>query len=76
MIRFTNLPPGRNIPLHVRAVSREEHDIVFQERTMKIIITQPFLVELVGYLMLYPVGNRGILFRSAGDKSEKAKEYI
>lgn len=35
-----------------------------------------FLVELVGYLMLYPVGNRGILFRSAGDKSEKAKEYI
>ena len=41
MIRFTNLPPGRYI-LHVRAISREEHDIVFQERAMKIIITQPF----------------------------------
>ena len=41
LIRFTNLPPGRYI-LHVRAISREEHDIVFQERAMKIIITQPF----------------------------------
>ena len=41
MIRFTNLPPGK-YTLHVRAVSREEHDIVFQERSMKIIITQPF----------------------------------
>ena len=33
LIRFTNLPPGRYI-LHVRAISREEHDIVFQERAM------------------------------------------
>lgn len=41
LIRFTNLPPGK-YTLHVRAVSREEHDIVFQERTMKVIITQPF----------------------------------
>lgn len=41
LIRFTNLPPGRYI-LHVRAISREEHDIVFQEHAMKIIITQPF----------------------------------
>lgn len=41
LIRFTNLPSGKYI-LHVRAVSREEHDIVFQERTMKIVITQPF----------------------------------
>lgn len=35
LIRFTNLPPGRYI-LHVRAISREEHDIVFQERAMKL----------------------------------------
>lgn len=41
LIRFTNLPPGK-YTLYVRAVSREEHDIVFQERAMKIIITQPF----------------------------------
>lgn len=41
LIRFTNLPPG-NYTLRVRAVSREEHDVVFEERTMKIIITQPF----------------------------------
>ena len=41
LIRFTNLPPGK-YTLHVRAVSREEHDVVFQERSMKIIITQPF----------------------------------
>lgn len=41
MIAFFSVPPGRYI-LHVRAISREEHDIVFQERAMKIIITQPF----------------------------------
>ena len=41
LIRFTNLPPGK-YTLHVRAVSREEHDVGFQERSMKIIITQPF----------------------------------
>ena len=41
LIRFTNLPPGK-YTLHVRAVSKEEHDIVFQERSMKIIITRPF----------------------------------
>lgn len=41
LIRFTNLPPGK-YTLHVRAVSREEHDVVFEERAMKIIITQPF----------------------------------
>lgn len=41
LIRFTNLPPGK-YTLCVRAVSREEHDVVFEERAMKIIITQPF----------------------------------
>jgi len=41
LIRFTNLPPGK-YTLYVRAVSREEHNIVFQERAMKIIVTQPF----------------------------------
>ncbi|MBD3589673.1 two-component regulator propeller domain-containing protein [Bacteroides sp. GM023] len=41
LIRFTNLPPGK-YTLRVRAVSREEHDVVFEERAMKIIITQPF----------------------------------
>ncbi|WP_294555305.1 two-component regulator propeller domain-containing protein [uncultured Bacteroides sp.] len=41
LIRFTNLPPGK-YTLRVRAVSREEHDVVFEERAMKIIIMQPF----------------------------------
>lgn len=41
LIRFTNLPPGK-YTLHIRALSKEEHDVVFEERTMKIIITQPF----------------------------------
>ena len=54
LIRFTNLPPGRYI-LHVRAISREEHDIVFQERAMKIIIPQPFWSswwEILSYILL------------------------
>lgn len=41
LIRYTNLPPGK-YTLHVRAISREEHDIVFEERTMRIIVSQPY----------------------------------
>ena len=41
LIRFTNLPPGK-YTLHVRAISREEHDVIFEERTMKVIIAHPF----------------------------------
>ena len=59
LIRFTNLPPGRYI-LHVRAISREEHDIVFRGTCYENYHHATFLVELVGYLVLYSVGNRGI----------------
>lgn len=41
LIRFTNLPPGK-YTLRVRAISKEEHDVVFEERAMKIIIKRPF----------------------------------
>ena len=41
LIRFTNLPSGK-YTLHVRAISREEHDVIFEERTMKVIIAHPF----------------------------------
>ena len=41
LIRYTNLPPGK-YTLYVRAISREEHDIVFEERTMRIVVTHPF----------------------------------
>lgn len=54
LIRFTNLPPGK-YTLHIRAVSREEHDVVFQERTMKIVITQPFWLSwwaILCYILL------------------------
>lgn len=39
-IRYTNVPPG-NYTLHIRAISREEHNIVFEERTIKITIAEP-----------------------------------
>lgn len=63
LIRFTNLPPGR-YTLHVRAISREEHDIVFQERTMKIIITQPFWLSwwaILCYILLVIGGSYFVL---------------
>lgn len=40
-IRFTNVPSGK-YTLHVRAISREENDKIFEERAMKIIIAQPY----------------------------------
>lgn len=40
LIRFTNVPAGK-YTLHVRAISREEHDIIYEERAIKIIIAQP-----------------------------------
>lgn len=40
-IRFTNVPSGK-YTLHVRAISREENDIIYEERAIKIIIAQPY----------------------------------
>lgn len=40
LIRFTNLSPG-NYKLYVRAISKEEPSIVFEERQVEIIIAQP-----------------------------------
>lgn len=41
LIRFTNLPSGK-YNLRVRALSREEHNVIFEERTMKIIVARPY----------------------------------
>ena len=40
LIRFTNLSPGK-YKLYVRAISKEEPSIVFEERQVGIIISQP-----------------------------------
>ena len=52
LIRFTNLPPGK-YTLHVRAISREEHDVIFEERTMKVIIAHPFWLSWWAILCMY-----------------------
>lgn len=58
LIRFTNLPPGKYI-LHVRAVSREEHNIIFQERAMKIHVARPYWSSwwaILCYILLIAAG--------------------
>ena len=60
LIRFTNLPPGR-YTLHVRAISREEHDIVFQRTYYENYYHTTILVELVGYPVLYPVVSEDLI---------------
>lgn len=67
LIRYTNLPPGK-YTLYVRAISREEHDIVFEERTMRIVVTHPFwsswwaitcyvLLVILGFIFILRVMN-------------------
>lgn len=53
-IRFTNVPSGK-YTLHVRAISREENNIIYEERAIKIIIAQPYWLSwwaISFYLML------------------------
>lgn len=52
-IRFTNLPPG-NYTLRIRALSKEEPDIVFEERFLKITVLRPIWLgnwAICGYLV-------------------------
>ncbi|MEY8687819.1 two-component regulator propeller domain-containing protein [Bacteroides sp. AN502(2024)] len=72
LIRFTNLPPGK-YTLHVRAVSKEEHDIVFQERTMKIVIRHPFWLSwwaILCYILLV-IGGFYFILRMINLKKQK-----
>lgn len=61
LIRFTNLPPGK-YTLHVRAISREEHDVIFEERTMKVIIAHPFWLSWWAILCYVPLVIWGFSF--------------
>lgn len=60
-IRFTNLPPGK-YTLYVRAVSREEHNVVFEERAMDIIIARPFWTSWYAILFYIMLGILGLYF--------------
>ncbi len=53
LIRYTNLNPGK-YTLHIRAVSKEEQQLVFEERELKIIIARPFWLSfwaILGYVI-------------------------
>lgn len=50
IIRFTNLSPGKYI-LRVRAISNEDRRIVLEERSMQIIIEQPFWLSFWAMLI-------------------------
>lgn len=52
-IRFTNLSPGDYV-LRVRAISKEDKNIVLEERSMNIIIAQPVWLSLWA-LLLYVI---------------------
>lgn len=50
IIRFTNLSPGE-YTLRVRAISNEDRRIVLQERSMQIVIEQPFWLSIWAMLI-------------------------
>ena len=51
-IRYTNLAPGK-YTLRVRAISNEDKRIMLEERSMDIIIAQPFWLTILGHAALY-----------------------
>ncbi|WP_294476261.1 ATP-binding protein [uncultured Bacteroides sp.] len=60
-IRFTNLSPGK-YTLRVRAISREEHDIIFEERLLEVIVAHPYWATwwaIIAYVLL---GFGGFIF--------------
>lgn len=53
LIRFTNLSPGKYV-LHIRAVSKEEQQLVFEERELTILIATPLWLSfwaILGYVI-------------------------
>ena len=75
LIRFTNLSPGK-YKLYVRAISKEEPSIVFEERQVGIIISQP--VWLNGWaIFIYMLLDRLCFQHCFPDNdSEKAEKDI
>ena len=49
-IRYTNLAPGK-YTLRVRAISNEDKRIVLEERSMDIVIAQPFWLTIWAMLL-------------------------
>lgn len=60
-IRFTNLPSG-HYKLCVRAISREEHNVIFEERTMDVIVERPLLASWWAILCYVLLAVWGALF--------------
>lgn len=50
LIRFTNLSPGKYV-LHIRAVSKEEQQVVFEERELTILIATPLWLSFWAILV-------------------------
>lgn len=54
LIRFTNLSPG-NYKLYIRAISKEEPSIVFEERHLEVVVAQPLWFSvwaILAYILL------------------------
>lgn len=54
IIRFTNLSPGK-YTLRIRAISNEDPRIVLEERSMQIIIEQPFWLSIWAMLIYFVI---------------------
>lgn len=83
IIRFTNLSPGK-YTLRVRAISNEDRRIILEERSMRIIIEQPFWLSfwaLILYAILFisiiSIGMRIIVMRKQRKESnEKIRFFV
>ena len=82
VIRFTNLNPGK-YTLKVRAISKEDHRIVLEERDMKIIIAQPFwlsfwalLIYAIILAMIATITLRIIILRKQRKVSDEKIEFF
>lgn len=83
IIRFTNLSPGK-YTLRVRAISNEDRRVILEERSMKIIIEQPFWLSfwaLILYAILFisivSIAMRIIVMRKQRKESnEKIRFFV
>lgn len=72
LIRFTNLSPGKYI-LHIRAVSKEEQQQVFEERELTIVIARPLWLSfwaILGYV-IFVLAIFIVVFRVMNLKKQK-----